>query len=296
MRIVVSGADETDRADFIAGWHSLSPDTTATQLPGSALLSGSQPVLGIIDDPGDTSPDEPTVTAGTADLADALSEIIDRARSGPVTVIAGETTRHDGGEGAFRALDDRDRADLARYAHHITVGTTHGDPLLGLGGRGALLARADASSASDAQERERRIGAYVHELSRDLGSDPRLARAAGSGMAGGVAFLLAAAGATLADLAHVVAQRHDWDQDIAASDLAIVLTHSAEPMSLLTGVFAEVGGLAQEELVPVAAVSNASRIARRHLANAGITDHYSLQGRTMTALGRALAATWTQRA
>ncbi len=294
MRVLLVADDPEARSDFVAGWHDRRPETDLSHAPGSELSPDQLPALwrvgSQLDVPGDDTRREPL--SSTAPLVPDVIDLLTAAESHDVTVVAGLTVMHDGGQGVFTALDLDERETLKRVAPRMTIGAVDHAPLLGLHSRSAQLATTGAVSHDDAQRHDAAIGEFVAEVSRKFGSSPRIARLEGSGTAGGVAFLLAAAGARLVTFPTAIAEHYGWSDLVQDADLTIVLTDESDPTALLSGWAATLGGYSMESGTPLALVGNVTGLPRRHLASIGVSDYYVRAERSYREVGRALAATW----
>ncbi|MDO5700061.1 MAG: glycerate kinase [Bowdeniella nasicola] len=294
MTAIVTGQDGSERQAFIAGWRSLNRPTPIREL---RTVSPAPGPLAMIDPSRVDAPEDSGIVCGsTALFADFLGNILTQARDDDVVVCARPALVHDGGAGAWGALG-ADPGVLAGAARRVTVAWTEATPLLSLHGRAAELSTRGLVAAERAQEAERQVGQFVADLARAPGFESAigLARQAGTGMAGGLAFLLAAMGARLVDAGTEIAHRSGWKDQVAGADVVIALCAEDDLLAAETGPLVQLSTIAAQAAVPLVVVGAAPGLPRRHLARMGIGAAHDRAGRTTWELGRALAATWAAR-
>ena len=286
MDIVLAAPNLAIGEEFYEGWMQTRPSTSMTMLPGAQTDPALWPALSGADVEAREAPGTRPLSS-TAPLSNALATIINAAAHRPLTVMAGQTMAHDAGRGAYEGLDADTRDRLGKSAASITVGVADGSPLLGLHSRSAELAAAGLITHATAQRHDAELGQWITTL-----APARLARAAGSAAAGGVAFLLAAHGARLVTWSQALSEEHSWIDHVQAADLVITLSETDDPVDMLSGVTETLGQLCRAGAIPHAVVGEVSGMPRRELASSGVTDYYIRRGRSYHTLGATLAATW----
>lgn len=202
------------------------------------------------------------------------------------------------GRAMMAALGVDDTAGLARlFADTDLILTGSGEqPLLGVNGLPRWLDRHGLLSAEEAQSLELDLGASLPAPARTMlvgeSVDPK---ASWSGLGGGAALVLQAAGARVRWAGEIVA--HAISPRLAEADLIVYVTGELAldmPRSLVA--IAEQAG---QSATPVLVVYGEGRLLRHELARFGLSGSYSYaeHGEGLDALGRAMepiAQTWAR--
>lgn len=202
------------------------------------------------------------------------------------------------GRAMMTELGVDDTSGLARRLANtdvIVTGSTE-QPLLGVNGLPRWLDRHGMLTAEEAQRLELDLGASLPAPARTMlvgeSVDPK---ASWSGLGGGAALVLQAAGARVRWAGEIVA--HAVSPRLAQADLIVYVTGGLEldmPRSLVT-----IADEAGQSATPVLVVYGEGRLLRHELARFGLSGSYSYadHGEGLDALGRAMepiAQTWTR--
>lgn len=291
MRALVVGHKQA-RSEFLAGWLHAS-GTAAAQLRGFDELAADHPALSLLSAPKRVLATSSTPPFGaTAAFSSALTAIAQLPKGEEAIVLAGPTSEHDGGAGAFTALSSQVREQLALRAAHLTVATLADTPLLGLFSRSQQLC--DGAEAQLAAHADQQITEFISAANLP-GTVPqllRLAREPGTASAGGVAFILAALGASMLPARHVFARRYHWQAQIESAEVVIVLTSADSAEIAVDPLLGDIAALASDGATPCAVVATDHHLPRRAFASIGVSDLYTRGQRSWYEMGVALAQTW----
>ena len=195
------------------------------------------------------------------------------------------------------------RTSLAPLSMRALV--TSDRPLLGFHGMSAALRdgrESDRAIAVAAQEQEARwrgiaaTGDAVAARGTLIGPN-RLSDTAGSGAAGGLAYCLAAVGATLTRASDYLADTVGLSDAVAGSDVVLAVTGPLTPATLDHGLAATAAKLAARHALPAAALTTNLAVGRRDVMAAGLSGtHQGDPGADGLAdTVRRVAATWAPR-
>jgi len=250
------------------------------------------------------APVQPATRWNPLDLGQALRSIAKAPPASGAVVVpvgdeapAGDATDVWGGE-----LPQMRRA-LAGLALRVLV--TADRPLLGFQGMSAALRlgrEADPAIAVAAQEQEerwRRIAATADAVgSRGTLLGPgRLSEAPGSGAAGGLAYCLAAVGATVTRGIDYLADTAGVGDAVASADLVVAVGPRLIPSTLDHGIAATAARYAATYAIPAIALTPEVAVGRRDVMAAGLSaTHEGGPGAAglVDMVGRA-AQTWARR-
>lgn len=262
-----------------------------------------------------------------ADLAEpdelssaGVGELIAHARAAGATRIVvgcGDLASHDGGSGLARALAAGSGAGQTaptgqpglaevREAYRgveLVLAHSTGLPLLGFHGSSAALGSEHGVAVAVTQRLEERMGRWSDAVERDIppatdlltGRRMRVARQAGSGVGGGVGFLLLSLGARAVPGAQFIAERTALP---AALPGALVVTGGGiyDWRSISDGVVATVAGAALEQAAPTVVLADEVAVGRREGMSLGIAGSYQRRPEeALQDLAARVARTWSPR-
>jgi glycerate kinase len=195
------------------------------------------------------------------------------------------------------------RRALARLSMRALV--TSDRPLLGFHGMSSSLRdgrEGDQAIAIAAQEQEQRwseiaeTGDAMASRGTLLGPS-RLSAAPGSGAAGGLAYCLAALGATLTQASDYLADAVGLADAVAGADAALAVVGPLTPQSLDHGLASTLARVAARHAIPAVCITSELSVGRRDVMAAGLSGtHEGVQGAEGLAdVVRRVARTWAPR-
>lgn len=185
----------------------------------------------------------------------------------------------------------------------VEVVVTSQRPLLGFNGMSAARvsggepARAGTAAAAS-QEEERRWAAVAREADalasrRTLLGPARLSDQAGTGAAGGLAYALAALGATVVPAVRVVPALTGLDRGAALADVVVAVVSRLDTADLDHGTAAAAAATAAAAGVPCVVVAGEIAVGKRDLMAGGVAGAHEAGGDSVPELIRRVAHTWT---
>lgn len=342
MRIVICSDHWGDlpgtavTAAIAQGWRARQPEADVIPVPFSSGGAGFVAALACALDADPQPPqtdwslwhdgvaylDGAALTAGqdSAPLGSALAEVVaDGARR--IVVGVGDAAGVDGGAGMLRALGGSDDLAVAlAHAHDVLqdvqlVAAYREDmALVGLKGASATAVQTLGWTKQQAQDNERRIGAFADQVRRTLpvredllsGKVHRLENDAGSGAGGGSGFALAALGARLLPGADFFAETIGVDRLIRTVGLVVAATQTFDWRSLADDVVATTVRIATAGAIPAIVLAERVELGRRETMSLGASAAYSLvdphsmrrridpdKCAALDALARRVAGTWS---
>jgi len=195
------------------------------------------------------------------------------------------------------------RAQLVKLQIRVLV--TSDRPLLGFNGMSAVLRsgrESDQAIAVASQEQEARwrgiaqTGDAIAARGTLLGPN-RLSDAPGSGAAGGLAYCLAALGATLTRASDYLADAVGLSDAVAGADLVLAVGGPLNPTTLDHGIATAAAKLAARHALPAVALTTDLSVGRRDVMAAGLSGtHEGEPGAAGLAdVVRRVAQTWAPR-
>ena len=195
------------------------------------------------------------------------------------------------------------RVALAKLSMRALV--TSDRPLLGFHGMSHALRdgrEGDQAIAIAAQEQEQRwrdiaaTGDAIASRGMLLGPS-RLSAAPGSGAAGGLAYCLAALGATLTRASDYLADAVGLSDAVAGADVALSVGGALTPVTLDHGLATTVARVAARHAIPAVAITTDLAVGRRDVMAAGLSGtHEGPAGADGLAdVVRRVALTWAPR-
>lgn len=240
------------------------------------------------------------------DLATALLGLAAAADEvqGAVIIPLGDATPAGDAMDVWGPAPAQTRATLAKLSLRALV--TSDRPLLGFHGMSASLRdgrESDQAIAIASQEQEARwrsiaaTGDAIAARGTLLGPN-RLSDAPGSGAAGGLAYCLAALGATLTRASDYLADAVGLSDAAGAADLVLTLGGPLTPSTLDTGIATTAARLAARHALPAVAITSELNVGRRDVMAAGLSGtHEGEPGASGLAdVVRRVAQTWAPRA
>lgn len=240
------------------------------------------------------------------DLATALLGLAAAADEvqGAVIIPLGDATPAGDAMDVWGPAPAQTRATLAKLSLRALV--TSDRPLLGFHGMSASLRdgrESDQAIAIASQEQEARwrsiaaTGDAIAARGTLLGPN-RLSDAPGSGAAGGLAYCLAALGATLTRASDYLADAVGLSDAAGAADLVLALGGPLTPSTLDTGIATTAARLAARHALPAVAITSELNVGRRDVMAAGLSGtHEGEPGASGLAdVVRRVAQTWAPRA
>lgn len=188
----------------------------------------------------------------------------------------------------------------------------------GMAGTAALLGDLDQAAA---QDQERHVARLVHELDklektqptltskksllatapqqpgtdqpRSAGRYKELSRHDAAGVAGGIGFVLLAAGARAVPLNRALSAQFALPQHVAGTDLIVVKQNVVDGRTHAQSTLGVVTELALQHAVPVVVLTAEQIMSTRELAANGVATCYTVQDNELEKLSGRLAASWT---
>ncbi|MGC4174172.1 glycerate kinase [Demequina sp.] len=231
-------------------------------------------------------------------LAAAADEI-----QGAVIVPLGDATPAGDALEVWGAAPAATRLQLAKLSLRVLV--TSDRPLLGFHGMSASLRNgreSDAALAVASQDQEARwreiaaTGDAIASRGTLLGPN-RLSDAPGSGAAGGLAYCLAALGATLTRATDYLAEAVGLSDAVAGADVVLAVGGPLSPATLDHGLATTAARLAARHALPAVAITTDLSVGRRDVMAAGLSGtHEGNPGpEGLADVVRRVAQTWAPR-